>query len=181
MPLVVLALVLLLPFAIVAAVPLSMVLRYRASTARRQARGWVAAINVAVIGISAALFLFVAAVTNFWVARAFPYALAGLAGGCLLGVVGLGLSRWEEGPRSLHYTPSRLLVSAMMLVVASRMAYGLWRAWHAWRSTPEEASWLATSGAAGSLAAGAVVIGYFLAYHAGVWRRSRRHRSAGAR
>jgi hypothetical protein len=81
----------------------------------------------------------------------------------------------------LHYTPSRALVLAITLVVASRMVYGLWRAWHAWRSAGGDASWLATSGAAGSLAAGAVVLGYYLAYNAGVAWRFKRHRRASGR
>lgn len=178
MPLLLLALVLVLPFLMVAFVPVSLFLRYRASTARRQARGWIAAINVVAFGISAGLFLTVAAMTNLWVPRAFTFALAGLAGGGVLGLLGLWLSRWEATPHSLHYTPSRWLVLAIMLVVASRMAYGLWRAWHAWHAggATSAGSWLANAGAAGSLAAGAVVLGYFLAYHAGVWRRLRRHR-----
>jgi hypothetical protein len=175
-----LALVLVIPLLFIASMPLSLVLRYRASTARRQARGWVAAVNVGALAVSVALFVTVAATTSFWVPRTFSYTLAGLAGGCALGLLGLGLSRGEPTPRSLHYTPSRALVLAVMLVVASRMVYGLWRAWHAWRSTPGDASWLAASGAAGSLAAGAVVLGYYLTYHAGVWRRFKTHRRASA-
>jgi hypothetical protein len=173
MPLVALALVLILPFVLLALMPVSLVLRYRASTARRQARGWMAAVNVVGFGISAALFTTAAAMTSFWVPRAFTYTLAGLAGGGVLGLVGLWLSRWEATDGRLHYTPSRWLVLAILLVVASRMAYGLWRAWHAWHAG---GATLAGIGAAGSLAAGAVVLGYFLTYHAGVWRRLRRHR-----
>ena len=180
MPLVVLALVLLIPLALIAFVPLSIVLRYRASTARRQARGWISAINVVALCLSVAFFLTVAATTSIWVPRAFTYTVGGLAGGCVLGVIGLWLSRWEATAQALHYTPSRFLVLTIMLVVASRLAFGLWRAWDAWRSMPGETSWLAASGAAGSLAAGAMVLGYFLAYHAGVWLRSRRHRRARA-
>jgi hypothetical protein len=180
MPLVVLAFVLFIPLALIALVPLSIVLRYRASTARRQARGWVAAINVAAFGMSAVLFLAVAAVTSVWMPRAFTYTVAGLAGGCVLGLLGLWLSRWEATAQTLHYTPSRLLVLTLMLVVVSRMAFGLWRAWYVWRSMPGQTYWLVASGAAGSLAAGAVVLGYFLAYHAGVWVRSRLHRRATA-
>jgi hypothetical protein len=176
MPLVVLALVLILPFALVALVPLSLVLRYRAGTARRRARGWVAAVNVSVLTVSVSLFLLVAATMSLWVPRALTYTLFGLAGGSVLGLAGLALSRWETTTRGLHYTPSRWLVLAMILIVASRMVYGLLRAWHAWHATPAETSWLAASGAAGSLAAGAVVLGYYLAYNAGVWRRLRHHR-----
>ena len=162
--------------AALALMPLSLVLRYRASTARRPARGWVAALNVGAIGFSAILLLAGAAVTNAWVSRAFAYTVAGMAVGGLLGLVGLALTRWEATGRSLHYTPNRWLVLAVLLVVTTRLAYGLWRAWHAWHTTPGEEPWLAASGAAGSLAAGALVVGYFLTYWAGVWRRFRQHR-----
>ena len=178
MPFLVLGVLLALPLMLVALVPISLMLRYRASTARRMARGWVQAINVVAIGLSATLLLAAAALANLRVPRAFTYAAAGLLGGCVLGVLGLALSRWEVTPRGLHYTPSRALVLAIMLVVASRMVYGVWRAWHAWHQPLTDTSWLAASGAAGSLAAGAVVIGYFLAYNAGVWRRLRHHRRA---
>lgn len=167
--------------ALVALMPLSIVLRYRAGTARRMARSWVATINIVAVACSAALFLVVAALTNFWVPRAFPYSLLGLAGGGVLGLLGLLLSRWEATPQALHYTPNRWLVLTITLVVSSRMFYGLWRAGHAWRSTPDDQSWLAASGAAGSLAAGAVVLGYYLAYSTGVWHRVRRHRRAEGR
>jgi hypothetical protein len=162
--------------AVIALMPLSLVLRYRAGTARRPARRWVAAINLAAVAISAALLLMAAAVASYWIPVAFRYALLGLAGGCLLGLLGLWLSRWEVTPRSLHYTPSRALVLAITLVVTARLLYGFWRSWHAWHSTPGDASWLAASGAAGSLAAGALVLGYYLTYWAGVWRRLSRHR-----
>jgi hypothetical protein len=156
--------------------PLSLFLRYRAGTARRPARRWVAAINLAVVGISASLLLMVAAITSYWIPVALRYTLLGLVGGCGLGLLGLWLSRWEVTPRSLHYTPSRALVLAITLVVTARILYGFWRSWHAWHSAPGDASWLAASGAAGSLAAGALVLGYYLTYWAGVWRRLSRHR-----
>jgi len=178
MPLLGLALVLILPFAVLALMPLSLFLRYRASTARRMARGWVAALNVIAFVLSATLFLAAAALTNLRVPHAFPYALAGLGGGLVLGVIGLWASRWETTARGLHYTPSRVLVLALMLVIMGRMLYGLWRAWHAWHHAAGDQSWLASAGVAGSLAAGAVVLGYFLAYNAGVWRRFRSHRSS---
>jgi len=162
--------------AVIALMPLSLFLRYRAGTARRPARRWVVAINLLAVAISVSLLLLVAGVMSAWVPMAFRYALIGLAGGCLLGVLGLWLSRWEMTPRSLYYTPSRALVLAITLVVAARLLYGFWRSWHAWHSTPGDGSWLAASGAAGSLAAGALVLGYYLTYWAGVWSRVSRHR-----
>jgi hypothetical protein len=51
------------------------------------------------------------------------------------------------------------------------LLYGLWRVWHAWRAAGVNDSWLAAAGIAGSMAVGAVVIGYYLIYSVGVrWR-----------
>jgi hypothetical protein len=170
------AVALLVVLALIALIPLSLVQRYRVGTARRVARGWIATINLLVIALSAGLFLAGAAVTSVWVPKAFTYTLIGMAGGCLLGVVGLLMTRWEATPRGLHYTPNRWLVLAITLVVTSRVAYGFWRSWQAWRFAWGDTSWLAASGLAGSLAAGAVVLGYYLAYWAGVRRRIAQHR-----
>jgi hypothetical protein len=155
--------------------PLSLIQRYRVGTSRRLARGWVATLNLIAIFISIGLFLTGAAVTGLWVPRAFSYSLLGLGVGCALGFLGLALTRWETAPRSLHYTPNRWLVLGITLVVTSRVLYGLWRTWDAWRSGLDH-SWLAASGAAESLGAGAVVLGYYFIYWAGVRRRWLRHR-----
>ena len=176
-PLLVLGVLLLL--APVFLMPLSLVMRYRAGTARRRARGWVAAVNIGGLALSIALFLAGAAITNIWVPRTLAYSVLGLAGGCVLGVIGLWITRWEPTYEGLHYTPNRWLVLAVTLVFTARVLYGFWRGWHAWRAAPGEASWLAAFGIAGSLAAGALVLGYYLAYWTGVRRRLRRHGAAG--
>jgi glucose-6-phosphate-specific signal transduction histidine kinase len=155
--------------AVIALIPVSLVQRYRMATSRQRARGWLVAINLAGLLLSAVLFLASAAVTSVWVPNALAYTAAGLAAGCLLGIVGLGLTRWEPTPGSLHYTPNRLLVLGLTLVVTARLLYGFWRGAHAWR-----AGMLSDSGLAGSMAAGAVVLGYYLAYWFGVRRRFRR-------
>jgi hypothetical protein len=171
-PLVVVLLVLpLVVLAAIALAPIALVQRYRLGTARRPARGWLVAINVLGIALSAGLFLAAAAVTSTWVPHALAWTSAGLAGGCLLGLVGLALTRWEPTPRALYYTPNRWLVLAITLVVAVRVLYGFWRSWHAWRAGFEYASWTVASGLAGSMAAGAVVLGYYLVYWIGVRRR----------
>ena len=131
--------------------------------------------------LSVAFFMTVAALTSVFVVNAFTYALLGLLGGCVLGILGLWLSRWEPAQESLHYTPNRWLVLAITLVVTGRVAYGVLRAWHTWRVSPNDASWLASAGLAGSLAAGAVVLGYYLTFWAGVRRRVHRHRRSTAR
>lgn len=175
MPLIALGLALLVVLAAIALMPLSLVQRYRVGTARRLARGWVTTLNLVAVGISTGLFLTGAAVTSLWVPWAFSYALLGLVGGGVLGVLGLALSRWEASPSSLHYTPNRWLVLAILLTVTSRLIYGFWRGWHAWRAAVDDASWLGAAGVADSLAAGAVVLGYYLIYWAGVRRRLKKH------
>lgn len=176
MPLVfaLLALLLLVPLFFLG-LPLSLVRRYRMGTARRPARGWIAAVNVLTLALSTGLFLVTAAVTSFWVPEALPYAFVGLAAGGVLGMLGLAATRWEVGPRSLHFTPNRWLVLALMLVITSRLLYGFWRAWTAWRSAGPGTGWLAEAGVAGSLAAGALILGYTLTYWVGVRRRLLRH------
>lgn len=176
MPLLLLLLILVLPLAMVVLMPLTLIQRYRVGTSRRVARGWVATLNVVLLVLSAGLFLVSAGVASLWIPSAFTYTLGGLGTGCLLGVLGLWLSRWETSPRQMHYTPNRWLVLFVTLVVTVRVAYGFWRTWQAWQSGAEATSWLVASGAAGSLAAGAIVLGYYLTYWAGVRRRIRRHR-----
>lgn len=172
-PLVLLAVLLLL--APVLLMPLSLVLRYRAGTARRRARGWVAAVNIGGLVLSVLLFLLGAAITSYWAPDALRYSLLGLGGGAVLGIVGLWLSRWERTGDGLHYTPNRVLVLAVTLVFTARVLYGFWRGWHSWNAAPGEVSWLAAFGVAGSLGAGAVVLGYYLAYWIGLRARLKRH------
>jgi amino acid transporter len=117
-PLIPLVAVLLLVLALILAMPLSLVLRYRAGRARRFGRRWVATLNLVMIVFSAVLFLYVAAITSFWIPGAFRYSLFGLMGGCLLGLLGLALTGWEETPRALHYTPNRWLGLANLACMA---------------------------------------------------------------
>jgi hypothetical protein len=167
---------LVLPLAFLVLLPLSLVQRYRVGTSRRAARGWVTTLNLVAIVISCGLFLAGAAITSVWVTTAFGYALVGLAVGCVLGLLGLAMTRWEATSRGLHYTPNRWLVLGITFLVSARVLYGFWRAWHAWRVTQDDTAWVIASGLAGSLAAGGVVLGYYLAYWLGVRRRLKRRR-----
>ena len=171
--LVVLLLLGLVAFSIVS-IPFGLLLRYRAGTARRRARWWIASLNLYAATISAVILLATSAVSNAWIPRAFVYTAAGLGAGFLLGVIGLLMTRWEISSRSMYYTPSRLLILGITLVVIGRISFGLWRGWHAWHSTPADQSWLAASGAAGSLGAGALVLGYYVVYWLGLRRRINR-------
>ena len=167
-----LLLVLLLPVIVIALMPIVLVQRYRVGSARRLARPWLATINAAAMAFSTAFYLFTAGATTYWVPGALPYAAAGVVVGCVVGGVGLIVTRWEPTPRSLHYTPNRWLVLAITLLVAARIVYGFWRGWHSWRAGMDD--WVAATGAAGAMAAGAVVLGYYFFYWRGVRGRLRR-------
>lgn len=174
--LVVLVLLLVLSIAFVAlVVPFSMFQRYRAGTARRRARWWILSLNLYAAVVSSSILLGTAAISSFWIPNAFPYTAAGWLGGGLLGLLGLLSSSWEKGEGSLHYTPNRLLILLITVLVSARIFYGFWRTWNAWQTTEGTAEWLAESGAAGSMAAGAVVLGYYVAYWIGLRWRLNRH------
>lgn len=176
MPLLVLLAVFVLAIlAAIALMPLSLVQRYRMGTARRRARGLIASINLTGLAISAAVFLTTAALTNLWVPDALLYTAGGLIVGGVLGGLGLRLTRWEFGLDALHYTPNRPLVLGITLVVTARLLYGFWRGLDTWRAGADGASWLAAAGIAGSMGAGALVLGYYLVYWIGVRRRIRQH------
>ena len=160
--------------ALVAVIPFSLVQRFRMGTSRQRARGWLASINIAGLTLSAVMFLISAAFTNVWVPGALLYPAAGLLGGSVLGAIGLRLTRWEPGIATLHYTPNRLLVLMLTLVITARIFYGFWRGWQSWRAGLEGSSWFVAAGVAGSMAAGAIVLGYYLTYWIGVRRHLRR-------
>jgi hypothetical protein len=166
----------------VLAIPISLMQRYRAGSARRTAREWVATVNLIMICFSTGIFLYVAALTSFlWVPRAFTCSLAGFATGAILGLLGLALTRWELTPEGLYYTPNRWLVLTITLVVTTRLLYGFWRGWQAWGATGSESSWLESVGVAGSMAVGAVVLGYYFSYAIGVRHRLARRIAVGRR
>lgn len=177
MPVIALALLLvfLLLFTVVM-VPVSIAMRFRASSTRRRAWGWMVTLNFFAACISSTVLLVSAAVSNAWIPNTFRYALIGLACGFVLGLVGLATSHWETTPQGVHYTPNRWLVLLIAVAVTARILYGFWRGWNAFQTTPPGESWIAHSGAAGSLGAGAAVLGYYVVYWAGLRRRVQKHR-----
>ena len=174
----ILLLLLFLMLAAIALIPISLVQRYRMGTARRLARGWVATLNLAALTLSVVLVLISAGLTNVWVPDALRVTAMGLAAGTLLGMVGLWLTRWEDTPQALHYTPPRLLVLLVTLIVTARILFGFWRAWRAWDAGMDRPAWFVGGEVAGTMAAGAVVLGYYLAFWFGVRYRLKRHRRA---
>lgn len=172
MPLVLL--LLLVPIAVIALMPLILIQRYRAGKARRQARPWVAKLNLAAMAFSAVFFLIGAAVTTIWVPDALTGAGLGMIVGLLLGGFGLAVTRWELDPRTMHYTPSSRLVLFVTLIVSARVVYGLFRSFAVAQAGLSGTALISAFGVPQSFAAGAVVIGYYLAYGAGlVWQIGR--------
>ena len=170
-------LLLLLPLLIVALVvlwllllPLALWQRYRTGRARRRAVPWVAGLNAWSLLVSALVFVFSAWLAGYWINAALPHAAAGLAAGLGLGFVGLALTRFEATQRGLYYTPNRWLVLALTLVVAARIAYGLFRMEQAW-AADAHAAWLTQQGSV--LAVGGLLLGHYLGYAWGLRRRIR--------
>jgi hypothetical protein len=162
--------------AFVALIPIALVQRFRMGVARQRARGWLIAINLVGISISMMMFALASVVTSIWLHPALVYTLVGLATGFVLGAAGIWFTRWESFPDGLYFTPNRWLVLGMTLVVAGRILFGFWRAYHTWRAGFDDASWVAAAGLAKSMAAGGVVLGYYFVYWIGVRSRLRLHR-----
>ncbi len=177
-PIILFALLLFVLLALAGVILLSLALRYRAGTARRQARRWVASLNVWTTSFSAVFFLSFALLLSFWVGSAFGFALIGMCFGGILGLLGLAMTRWESRDEGLFYTPSRWLAFLIVFAIAARFAYGWWRATHSGSSVsaPSGQHWLITaSGTQLSLAVAAGLIGYYLVYSIGVRLRLIRH------
>jgi hypothetical protein len=173
-PIIVFALLVFVLLALAGVVLLSLVLRYRAGTARRQARRWVASLNVWITSFSAVFFLSFTLLLSFWVGSAFRYAFIGMGVGGILGLLGLALTRWQSQPEGLFYTPSRWLAFLIIFAIAARVLYGWWHATHANSSGTADQNWLITaSGTQLSLAVAAGLIGYYLIYSIGVRVRLR--------
>jgi hypothetical protein len=169
-----LLLMLALPAIVLALMPLILVQRYRVGTARRPARKWINTFTLVSMVVSAVVFLSGAAVTQVWVPHALAGAAVGVAIGVVAGVCGLFLTRWELGVREMFYTPNRWLVLVVTLIVSVRVAYGFYRSFAAASAGLAGASIIDAFGVPESLGAGGVVIGYYLAYAAGLRWQIRR-------
>ena len=183
MPIILFALLIFVLLAFAGVVLLSLALRYRAGISRRQARPWVATLNMWATSLSAVLFLCFSLLLSFWVESAFRFALIGMGCGVMLGLVGLVLTRWERRPEGLFYTPSRWLALLIIAAIGARIVYGWWRATHPASSAPSDQHWLMTASATQlSLAVAAALVAYYLIYSIGVRLQVPRHqrRSASA-
>jgi hypothetical protein len=173
-PIILFALLLFVLLAFAGLILLSLALRYRAGTARRQGRRWLATVNVWVTTFSAALFLCFTFLISFWLGPTLRFGLAGMAVGGVLGLLGLILTHWESHPDGFFYTPSRWLALLLILAIAARVIYGWWHTMH--HSSSGNQHWLTSaSGTQLSVAVGAGLIGYYLVYALGVRIRIARH------
>ena len=176
MPIILIALLVFVLLALTGVILLSLALRYRAGTARRQARRWVATLNVWATSLSVLFFLCFTLLLSVWIESAFRFALIGLGFGAILGLLGLALTRWESRSEELFYTPSRWLAFIIVFAIAARVVYGWWRGTHFGSSSPVDQHWFSTaSGTQLSLAVAAGLIGYYLIYSIGVRFRLNRH------
>jgi len=98
--------------------------------------------------------------------------VVGAAAGASLGLYGLKLTKFEETPQGLFYTPSAHLGIALSLLFMGRVAY---RIFQVYTVGDGAASW--SSGMAGSpltLVIFGTLAGYYIAYAIGLLRWGRR-------
>lgn len=154
--------------------PLGLWQRYRRGHARRVAVPWAVRLNGRLLLASAGLFLCGAWVAGHWIGAALPHAAIGMAAGIGVGIIGLGLTRFEPSGSGrdarLYYTPNRWLVLCLTLVVAARIGFGLLQAVQWWDG--DSTGWLARQGSL--LAVGGLLLGHYLAYTWGLRRRLER-------
>lgn len=168
MPIILFALLFFVLLAVGGVVLLSLALRYRAGTARRQGRRWIANLNVWMTSLSVVFFLSFSFLISFWLGTAFRFALIGMCFGGILGLLGLALTRWESQREGLFYTPNAWLAILVTLAIAARFVYGWWHVTHS-GSAPGDRHWLMTaSGTELSLTVAAGLIAYYLVYSIGV-------------
>lgn len=129
MPLLIIPLVLVLALvAVVVLLPFGLVQRYRSGSARRPLRPWLLQLNAWLLVLSVVLFLGGAALSSLWIAGAFVHGALGLLAGVALGIAGLWIARFERTPSGEFVTPNRALALALVLLLAARIALGIWQA-----------------------------------------------------
>lgn len=157
--------------------PISIVQRYRYGKARRRVLAWAVRLNSWLLAISVFVFVASSWVAAMWVDHALLDAVLGLGAGGVIGMVGLSLDRFEVTPQGLFRTPNQWLVLGLSLLLAGRIALGLWLAW---RDGPDTAmaGW-ATQG--GLIGVAGVLLGYSVATSWGLRFRLARVPKAEAR
>jgi hypothetical protein len=168
-----LLLLLALPLLVVALMPLILWQRYRAGSARRLARPWIATLNLVAMFVSIVFFAVGAALTQIWFPGTLFAGSIGIGAGMIVGLLGLAATRWESGPRALYYTPNQFIVLGVTLLVSARVVYGFWRGFQSVNASAD-GSFMAAFGVPQSVGVGGVVLGYYLAYAIGLRWKIRR-------
>jgi len=149
--------------------PLSIVQRYRHGKVRRRARPLAVRLNAWMLLASVPPFLAGAWISQVWVAAALPQAALGLAGGAAIGLLGIWITPIERTERGVFYTPRAWLVLLLSLLVALRMALGLWQMFQRLHVVGSLPALLA--GQASLFAMAGLLLGYYLMYAWGLKRR----------
>ena len=159
-------LILLLPLIVAGAfalwvllLPISVIQRYRFGKARRRVQPWFVRANAWVLLVSGCVFVTSAWVLANWIEGALFDALAGLGVGGVAGLLGLALDRFENTPQGAFRTPNHWLVLGLSLLLAGRIAMGLWLAWSDGPGTGMTA-WITRGGL---IAVAGVLLGYAVA------------------
>jgi len=167
-------LVLLIPFLVagvfalwVLLLPISVIQRYRFGKARRRVQAWYVRANAWLLAMSTLAYVGGAWLLGHWVGDALVDAMAGLGLGVAAGLLGLALDRFERTAEGMFRTPNRWLVLGLSVLVAGRIAMGLWLAWSG-GAQEGTAGWISQGGLIG---VGGVLLGYALATAWGLWFR----------
>lgn len=139
--------------------PLTLLQRYRHGRARRRLQPWAVRMNAWLLLASALVFLAAAWAMGHWVVDAWRDAAIGVLLGAAVGAVGLRVDRFESTPQGVYRTPNRWLLLGLSLLLAVRIAMGLWLAWS---DGPESGAWAWIS-RGGLLGVAGVLLGYALA------------------
>lgn len=151
--------------------PLGLVQRYRAGTARRRAWPWLAAANAWLLALSALLFLAGAWISAHWIAGALRFAACGVLLGAVIGIAGIRATRFEHAPDGAWYTPNRWLVLALTVLLAVRIALGIWQAFRPTSAGVESPLMALLVDHASLFGMAGVLLGYYLTY---AWALRRR-------
>jgi hypothetical protein len=149
--------------------PLSILQRYRHGKARHRARPLAVRLNAWVLLASVPPFLAGAWISQYWVTAALLQAALGLAAGGMVGILGIWITPIERTPQGLFYTPRAWLVLLLSLLVALRIALGVWHMFQRWHVAGSLPALLA--GQASLFAMAGLLLGYYLMYAWGLKRR----------
>lgn len=150
--------------------PVSIMQRYRHGRARRRVQPWFVGANAWLLALSALVFLATAWSLGHWIPAALRDATLGLGAGALAGIAGLRLDAFETTPQGHFRTPNRWFVLGLSLLLAARIAIGLWLAW---RDVAGSDAWAwVTRG--GLLGVAGVLLGYAVATAWGLRARVRK-------